>query len=84
MKKSLFTTLYICLLGLTGQALASDLVIYSGRSDKFVKPVVEAFTKQTGIKVTLHTGSSTALLNKLKMRMFISVMMPVTCKRVVS
>jgi iron(III) transport system substrate-binding protein len=67
MKRSLFTTLYICLLGLTGQALASDLIVYSGRSDKFVKPVVEAFTRQTGIKVTLHTGSSTALLNKLKL-----------------
>ena len=46
---------------------AAELVVYSGRSDKFVKPVVEAFSKQTGIKVTLHAGSSTALLNKLKL-----------------
>ncbi len=41
------------------------LVIYSGRSDKFVKPVVAQFTQQTGIKVVLHSGESTALLNKL-------------------
>lgn len=48
-------------------ALAADeLVVYSGRSDKFVKPVIAEFTKQTGIKVTLHSGESTALLNKLK------------------
>ena len=46
---------------------AEQLVVYSGRSDKFVKPVVKAFTDKTGIKVVLHTGSSTALLNKLKL-----------------
>ena len=43
-----------------------SLVIYSGRSDKFVKPIIAEFTRQTGIKVTLHTGKSTALLNKLR------------------
>lgn len=48
-------------------ALAEDsLVVYSGRSDKFVKPVIAEFTRQTGIKVTLHSGKSTALLNKLR------------------
>jgi len=44
---------------------ADSLVVFSGRSDKFVKPVINAFSKQTGIKVVLHTGKSTALLNKL-------------------
>ena len=44
-----------------------ELLIYSGRSDKFVKPVIEEFTRQTGIKVVLHAGSSTALLNKLQL-----------------
>ncbi|TDY04293.1 extracellular solute-binding protein [Thiohalophilus thiocyanatoxydans] len=53
---------------LTLQAAAADpLVIYSGRSDKFVKPVVEAFEKETGIEVLVHAGGSTALLNKLKL-----------------
>ena len=42
------------------------LVIYSGRSDKFVKPVVQKFTEKTGIKVILHSAKSTALLNKLR------------------
>lgn len=45
---------------------SESLVVYSGRSDKFVKPVIAEFTRQTGIKVILHTGKSTALLNKLK------------------
>lgn len=46
---------------------AESLVIYSGRKDTFIKPVVEEFTKETGIKVLLHSGSSISLLNKLKL-----------------
>jgi len=56
--------------GYSGTALSagdSELVIYSGRSDKFIKPVVAAFTKATGVKTVIHTGSSTSLLNKLKL-----------------
>ena len=48
-------------------AAPQSLVVYSGRSDKFVKPVIKAFTAQTGIKVTIHSGSSTSLLNKLNL-----------------
>ncbi len=44
----------------------AELVIYSGRSEKFVKPVVEAFTKASGIKAVIHTSSSTSLLKKLR------------------
>ena len=45
---------------------ASDsIIVYSGRSDKFIKPVLENFTQKTGIKVIVHAGKSTALLNKL-------------------
>ena len=67
MKRHLFTLLLAGLLGWTGLVSAEELVIYSGRSDRFVKPVVEAFSDKTGIKVVLHSGSSTALLNKLKL-----------------
>ncbi|NOZ52055.1 MAG: extracellular solute-binding protein [Gammaproteobacteria bacterium] len=48
-------------------AQASDsIVVFSGRSDKFVKPVIKQFTKETGIDVIIHSGESTALLNKLR------------------
>lgn len=61
-------TLVVLFSLLIGQyAQAAELVVYSGRKDKFIKPVVAEFTKETGIKVLLHSGSSTSLLNKLKL-----------------
>ena len=42
------------------------LVVYTGRSDQFVRPLAERFTAETGIPVRLHAGSSTELLNKLR------------------
>lgn len=61
-----FSIVFLSLLVTTTLQAADSLVVYSGRSDKFIKPVLENFTKQTGIKVTIHAGKSTALLNKLK------------------
>ncbi len=59
---------WLVLLVVSIPALAADpLVIYSGRSDKFVKPVMEAFTRKTGIEVVLHAAKSTELLNKLRL-----------------
>lgn len=67
MNKKILTLLLLPVLLLSTAPLqAEELVVYSGRSDKFVKPVLEQFTKQTGIKVILHAGKSTALLNKLQ------------------
>jgi len=63
---------FIILISLILSAIASTvyadetITIFSGRSDKFVKPVVSAFTKATGINVIIHTGKSTGLLNKLR------------------
>ncbi|WP_455218119.1 extracellular solute-binding protein [Kaarinaea lacus] len=65
--KLFILVLALALISPLTSTLADDaLVVYSGRSDKFVKPVIAEFTKQTGIKVTLHSGESTALLNKLR------------------
>lgn len=46
---------------------AEGLVVYSGRKDTFVKPLIDTFTARTSIPVTLHAGESTALLNKLRL-----------------
>ena len=65
--KTRFSLSFLALF-LPALALAADpLVIYSGRKDKFVKPVIAEFTKQTGIKVKIHSASSTALINKLNL-----------------
>ena len=67
---SFFLTLLVSgvLTGLASvQAAETEtLVVYSGRSDKFVKPVIEEFTRKTGIQVILHSAKSTELINKLR------------------
>jgi iron(III) transport system substrate-binding protein len=65
--KSGVTLLVLFSLFISQYVQATSLIVYSGRKDKFIKPVVAAFTKETGIKVLLHSGSSTSLLNKLKL-----------------
>lgn len=67
MKKTVFLSLLLSMVTLTPALASDELIIYSGRSDSFVKPVVKAFTEKTGIEVTLHSASSTALLNKMKL-----------------
>lgn len=66
MKSGISFLLLITLL-ISQYAQAESLIVYSGRKDKFIKPVVAEFTKETGIEVLLHSGSSTSLLNKLKL-----------------
>jgi iron(III) transport system substrate-binding protein len=42
-----------------------ELVIYSGRQQPLILPIITAFEKKTGIKVTLKSGSSQELANLL-------------------
>jgi len=42
-----------------------QLVIYSGRQEPLILPIITAFEKKTGIKVTLKAGSSQELANLL-------------------
>lgn len=45
---------------------ADSLVIYSARKEHLIKPVLEAFTKDTGIKVVYFTGKAAVLNQRLK------------------
>ena len=56
----------LALIGWPVVAASQTLTVYSGRGEKFTKPVLEAFTKQTGIAVQVQTGASGALLAKLQ------------------
>jgi len=44
----------------TSQAAAEELIVYSGRNENFVTPVVEAFTEATGIEVSVRYGDGTS------------------------
>jgi len=65
--RPLFTLIIVllCVLATTTPQASDSIIVYSGRSDKFIKPVLETYTKNTGIKVIVHAGKSTGLLNKM-------------------
>lgn len=44
----------------------ADLTIYSGQHKKGVEAIVEAFTAETGIKITLNSGKSEQLAGQIK------------------
>ena len=52
--------------GLAAGAAAAEVNIYSYRQEALIKPQLEAFTKATGIKYNLITGSAGGLLERLK------------------
>jgi len=43
-----------------------EVNLYSARKEALIKPVVDTFSKQTGIKVNLITGKADALLQRIK------------------
>lgn len=65
--KRLFIVSLVALLvsTITGEALAQDIVVYSGRGERLIKPVLDEFTKKTGIKIVLHSAGTVELLNRI-------------------
>ncbi len=47
-------------------AVASEVNVYSGRKEKLIKPLLDRFTEQTGIKTNLVTAKADKLLTRLK------------------
>ena len=45
---------------------ASEVNLYSARKENLIKPLLDRFTEQTGIKVNLVTGKADALFASLK------------------
>lgn len=45
---------------------ADEVNIYSARKEALIKPILDTFTQETGIKVNLVTGKADALLARLK------------------
>lgn len=51
--------------GATLAATATSLTVYSGREEALVEPVMERFTKETGIELKIRYGSSLSLATTL-------------------
>ncbi len=48
------------------QAYAEELVVYSARNEQLIKPLFDAYTKETGTRIKFLTGTEGPLLEKLK------------------
>lgn len=54
-------------LGLAASAVAaSEVVVYSARNEQLIKPLFDAYTKETGVAVKFVTDKEGALLQRLK------------------
>ncbi|MBI2877077.1 MAG: extracellular solute-binding protein [Candidatus Tectomicrobia bacterium] len=47
-------------------ALAEDVVVYSARNEHLIRPLFDAYTAETGVKVTFVTDKEGPLLERLK------------------
>ena len=50
----------------TTQAFAEEIVVYSARNEQLIKPLFDAYTKETGTKITFITDKAGPLLQRLK------------------
>lgn len=48
------------------QVSAQEVNVYSGRQEALIKPLLDKFSEQSGIKVNLVTGKGDALLSRIK------------------
>lgn len=46
--------------------MAQEVNVYSARKEALIKPILEQFTSETGIKVNLITGKADALISRMK------------------
>lgn len=60
-----FTCCFISLLA-TGVVQAEQVIVYSARIEELIKPMFDAFTRDTGIQVKFTTDKEGALLARLK------------------
>ncbi|HYD81152.1 MAG TPA: Fe(3+) ABC transporter substrate-binding protein [Paucimonas sp.] len=64
-----FTSLVLAsaaLIGFASSAMAEEVVVYSARNEQLIKPLFDAYTKQTGVNVKFVTDKEGPLLERLK------------------
>lgn len=66
MKKLFVVVLFLSfVLAPLGQALAADLVIYSSRKEEMLKPLFDAYSRETGATFSYVTGKAGDLIKRL-------------------
>ncbi|TCS70897.1 iron(III) transport system substrate-binding protein [Sulfuritortus calidifontis] len=60
------TSLALLALSLTTAALAAEVVVYSARNEQLIKPLFDAYTKETGVTVKFVTDKEGPLMARLK------------------
>lgn len=56
----------VAAIGTAGAAIANEVVVYSARNEQLIKPLFDAYTKQTGTVVKFISDKEGPLLEKLK------------------
>ncbi|WP_194789700.1 extracellular solute-binding protein [Pseudomonas sp. UFMG81] len=64
-RKPLLVALALTLFGGTAQA-ADEVVVYSSRIDELIKPVFDAYTAKTGVKIKFITDKEAPLMQRIK------------------
>lgn len=64
--KHMVAALVLTTVGVAATA-AEQVSVYSARKEALIKPLLDQFTEQTGIKVNLVTGSADTLLKRLEL-----------------
>lgn len=54
------------LVSMTQAQAAEEVVVYSARIENLIKPLFDAYTQETGVKITAVTGKEGPLLERLK------------------
>ncbi len=63
---SLNSLLLVFLIALSGYAAASEVVVYSARNEQLIKPLFDAYSKETGVQVKFITDKEGPLMARLK------------------
>ncbi len=66
-KQWVFLMLSVMTTWVSSSAMASDeVIVYSARNEQLIKPLFDAYTKETGVEIRFITGKTGSLLQRLK------------------
>ncbi|MEP4485275.1 MAG: Fe(3+) ABC transporter substrate-binding protein [Halioglobus sp.] len=66
LRTAMRTLICALLMAATTSVIAQELNVYSARQEALIKPLLDEFSAETGIKVNLVTGKGDALLTRLE------------------